>query len=84
MKKQPRISVISKRRVLDMIHSYFNKLHKKVGESVKSELQKIDKTTISFPAAYNFDKENPELDEDIYADMDGIGFDLYGNPVKCF
>lgn len=84
MKKQPRISVVSKRRVSDMIYASFNKLRQKVGESAKNIFQKNNVTGVNLPVEYNLIKENPELDEDVYSHMDGIGFDYYGNPVKCF
>jgi hypothetical protein len=84
MKKQPKITVISKRRVSDKIYASFDKLRQKVSGAVKNLVHENNVTGVRIPVAYNFIKENTELDEDVYSDMDGIGFDLYGNPVKCF
>lgn len=84
MKKQPKITVISKRKVSDIIYTAFSKLRKKIIEVVNNMFQPYYEADVNLGIVYNLVKENPELDEDVYADMDGIGFDFYGNPVKCF
>ncbi len=84
MKKQLRISEIRKRRLSDMIYSSFNKLRQKINNFMESEFQNNNEMNKCLPEPYNYLNDYSVIDEDVYSDMDGIGFDLYGNPIKCF